>query len=75
MSTQTIQGFASPSRLLSQITAIIVSFARAIAMAGNSQERFDEIQYLQSLTDEELARRNIARDDIIRHVYADLMAD
>ena len=50
------------------------AFARAIAFGTGAQARFDEVQRLQALSDEALAELGIARDDIVRHVYADLLA-
>jgi hypothetical protein len=73
MTTQTYQTFAAPIRILAPVGAFIATLARAVALSGNAQARFDEIQRLQSLSDADLAGRGIARDDIVRHVYADLM--
>jgi hypothetical protein len=33
------------------------------------------VRRLQALSDAELAKRGIARDDIVRHVFAEVFAD
>ncbi|MGP1358135.1 hypothetical protein [Roseicyclus sp.] len=49
--------------------------ARAIAAARGAQARLDRMQRLSALSDAELARRGLAREDIARHVFADMFAD
>lgn len=75
MAFQTLPGLSGPQQALAQIGAFLAALARAVAMAKNAEARFDEIQTLQALSDDELARRGIARDNIVRHVYADLLVD
>jgi len=38
---------------------------------GEAQSRTRQIQFLQSLTDEELRQRGLTRDRIVHHVFAD----
>ncbi len=73
MTTQTLHSSAFPIRGIAQIIGFFTALAQAFAVASNAQARFDEIQQLQALSDADLARRGIKRDDIVRHVYADLM--
>jgi hypothetical protein len=75
MATQTLSPISAPISLLAQAGGFLAAFARAFALAKNAEARFDEIQALQALSDAELARRGIARDNIVRHVYADLLND
>jgi hypothetical protein len=75
MAFQTLPVLSGPQQALAQIGAFFSAFARAFALAKNAEARFDEIQTLQALSDDELARRGIARDNIVRHVYADMLGD
>ena len=73
MTTQTLHSSAFQIRGIAQILGFFTALAKAFALASNAQARFDEIQHLQALTDGDLAQRGIKRDDIVRHVYSDLM--
>lgn len=75
MATQTISGHAAPNSILTLATGFLSALTRAFAMAKNAEARFGEIRSLQALSDAELARRGIARENIVRHVYADMLAD
>jgi hypothetical protein len=75
MATQTLHGHAVPQNILTQAAGFFAALARAFAMAKNAEARFEEIQALQALDDAELSRRGIARENIVRHVYADMLAD
>ncbi|PWK55330.1 hypothetical protein [Roseicyclus mahoneyensis] len=75
MTTQTLNSPAFPPRIVSQVAGFFAALARAFAQASDAQARFDEIQMLQSLSDAELAKRGLTRDTIVRHVYADMLAD
>ncbi len=44
----------------------------ALAMNHTFDSRFQEIQKLNALSDEELAARGLTRDRIAHHVYRDL---
>ncbi len=48
----------------------VVNWMERIAVANS---RIDQIQSLQALSDEELAKRGIERDKIVYHVFADRM--
>ncbi|MGD9861628.1 MAG: hypothetical protein AB7S99_00295 [Pseudodonghicola sp.] len=65
---------SQPSAVFS-ITRPFVAFGHAlgswIERIAEANSRQDEIQYLQSLSDEELAKRGIKRDRIVYHVFAD----
>jgi uncharacterized protein YjiS (DUF1127 family) len=73
MTTQTLNTPVFVPRLAGSVTAFFVGLANAFAFASGAQARFDEIQHLQALSDDELARLGIARDAIVRHVYGDLL--
>ncbi|MDX2484365.1 MAG: hypothetical protein QNK42_11975 [Pseudodonghicola sp.] len=46
----------------------LMNWMERIAVANS---RIDQIQSLQALSDEELAKRGIERDKIVHHVFAD----
>lgn len=74
MTTQTIQAPIALPRVALWIGTFVANLGHALAMASGAQARFDEIQRLQALSDAQLATRGLKRDEIVRHVYADLMA-
>ncbi|MEM6303564.1 MAG: hypothetical protein AAF744_02530 [Pseudomonadota bacterium] len=55
------------------IAAIFDSFALALAVSNTAQARLEQAEQLQAKTDAELAEIGIARDDITRYVFRDLM--
>ncbi|NKX43643.1 hypothetical protein [Roseicyclus persicicus] len=71
MTTQTLPLSAIPSRGTAPVAAFFRALARAVALGSNAQARFDRVQRLQALSDDELARIGLKRDDIVRHVFAD----
>ncbi|WP_439139036.1 hypothetical protein [Roseicyclus sp.] len=73
MATQTYNSPIFVPRIAGSVTAFFANVAHAFAMATGAQARFDEIQRLQALSDDDLARIGLSRDDIVRHVYADLL--
>lgn len=75
MATQTLSHHGATQTILAQAATFFSSLARAFALAKNAEARFEEIQTLQALSDAELARRGIARENIVRHVYADMLGD
>ncbi|MDG3040693.1 hypothetical protein [Roseicyclus marinus] len=75
MATQTLSQNSANHPLVAQLGHFFAALARAFALSKNAEARFDEIRSLQALSDAELARRGIARENIVRHVYADLLND
>lgn len=73
MTTQTYSSPIFAPRIAGSVAAFFATLAHAFAMATGAQARFDEIQRLQALSDGDLARIGLSRDDIVRHVYADLL--
>ncbi len=68
----------SPSsfpRLLDRVIATIGAIGETFAFARRGQERFEQLERLQALSDEDLARRGLARQDLVRRVFADLFAE
>ena len=82
--TMAYSTFSAPAQAgLSLITAVvsvgagIASFsanvARSVVAASSGQARIDEAARLRSKTDAELAELGIKRDEIIHHVFRDVM--
>ncbi len=53
--------------ILERIMGFLVTIAE-------SNSRVRRVNYLNSLSDAELAQRGLRREDIVRHVFADAMA-
>ncbi|WP_299935891.1 DUF1127 domain-containing protein [uncultured Pelagimonas sp.] len=45
----------------------------ALVRIAESNTRFTAVEKLQQLSDEELAAKGIRREDIVRHVYRDVL--
>ncbi len=69
----TALNITAPVSILSILSAPFVALGNALIAMAEASSRTEEIQLLQSLTDEELAARGLKRDDIVRHVFADKM--
>ena len=41
-------------------------------MGSTAHRRFEQVQFLQAKSDEDLAALGIKRDDIVHHVFKDL---
>jgi hypothetical protein len=63
---QTHTGF-SVHGLISSIGSSIYS---ALVRLAEARSRTDRIQFLQSLSDDELRKRGLTRDRIVQHVFA-----
>lgn len=46
---------------------------RAFVALGENSARAKRLDYLNSLSDEQLAAKGIQRQDIVRHVFADVL--
>jgi uncharacterized protein YjiS (DUF1127 family) len=75
MATQTLHAPSLPLRLAAPVTGFFAALANAVALSSGAQCRYDRVRRLQALSDAELAKRGIARDDIVRHVFAEVFAD
>ncbi len=69
----TALNITAPVSILSILSAPFVALGNALIAMGEASSRTEEVQLLQSLTDEELAARGLKRDEIVRHVFADKM--
>jgi hypothetical protein len=73
MSTQTLSLPLLPTRSLAPIATFFRMLAQAIAASSTAQARLDRVRRLQALDDAALAKMGLDRDDIVRHVFADVM--
>ncbi len=61
----TRRGFAAVGTWFAQL-------GTSMAMASEGQRRVNQVKALEALSDAELARINVKRDEIVRHVFGDL---
>lgn len=69
-------GFSFQNRLAAPRAAFAGFFAslgRALTAASEGQARLDEAARLQAKSDAQLAELGIKRDDIVRHVFRDML--
>ncbi len=60
------------NRIAASVEAIGHTLATAITANASAEARLRQVQALQALSDEELAKRGIARDRIVHHVFRDI---
>ncbi len=58
----------SPRAAISGVLASIGGFLTSVALANS---RFQKVQELQALSDEQLAERGMKREDIVQAVFSD----
>ena len=63
---------AWPLNALAGLGRAFQSFFLALSVASTSDARLREMERLQALSDEELAKRGLTRDRIVNHVFRDL---
>lgn len=74
MTTHSTNIAATPSRSLrDRIDAFMVSFGQGFNAYAERRSRLHIIQALEAKSDVELAEMGLKREDIIRHVFRDLM--
>ncbi|KIN61547.1 hypothetical protein Z945_2539 [Sulfitobacter noctilucae] len=66
------QEIAATGRFFAGIGAWFGQIAQNMAMASEGQRRVNQVHALQDLSDDQLKRLNIRRDDIVHHVFGDL---
>lgn len=69
----TALNITAPVSILNILSAPFVAFGNALVSLAEASSRTEEIQLLQSLSDEELAARGLKRNEIVQHVFADKM--
>ena len=58
--------------VLHNIAAPLVALGNALVRLGEANSRTKQVNYLQSLSDAELAARGITRDEIAHYVFKDV---
>lgn len=58
-------------KLIHALSTILAHVAALFTAIAEAQSRSDEIQRLQALSDQELAKRGLTRDRIVHHVFRD----
>jgi len=56
------------------LTTLGVALTDGFIAFGRARARSDEIEALMALSDDDLAARGLTRDEIVRHVYRDMIA-
>ncbi|MEO0484924.1 MAG: hypothetical protein AAF092_03305 [Pseudomonadota bacterium] len=54
--------------------ALGAKFLDGMVAVGRARARYDEIERYMAMSDEELARRGLSRNQIVRHVHRDSIA-
>lgn len=54
-------------------TGFFESIFNALVRVAEANSRTQEVERLQQLTDEQLAAKKIRREDIVRHVFRDVL--
>jgi uncharacterized protein YjiS (DUF1127 family) len=60
------------ARLMARIDAFFANLGQGINAYMHRKSRMDQIEALNALSDAELAKIGITRDDIPRHVFRDM---
>ena len=60
------------ARLMARIDALFANMGQGINAYMHRKSRMDQIEALNALTDAELAKIGITRDDIPRYVFRDM---
>ena len=60
-------------RFLTMIGRGMNRFGAAVMVNQSSYQRLAEVERLQAMSDEDLAKRGLKRADIVRHVFHDLL--
>ncbi|MFY0616582.1 DUF1127 domain-containing protein [Shimia sp.] len=55
------------------LAAPFVAIGNSFVHLMESNNRVREVEFLNSLSDEQLAGRGLKREDIVRHVFRDMM--
>ncbi|EDM71778.1 hypothetical protein RAZWK3B_20536 [Roseobacter sp. AzwK-3b] len=62
----------APARLRDWLKTVGTALALGFEAHARRASRRDQIEALEAMSDVELARIGLRRDDIVRHVYGDL---
>ncbi|MCH2096460.1 MAG: DUF1127 domain-containing protein [Rhodobacteraceae bacterium] len=54
------------------VFATLAAIGRFLSKAHTSAGRSQDLRYMQNMSDAQLAKRGIKREDITRHVFGDL---
>lgn len=71
--TATNTNVVSIKTILSPIATAFKRVGWFLVQIAENNSRLKQVEFLQSLSDEELARRGLTRDRIPMHVFSDMM--
>jgi len=63
---------AAPHGLTAILSAPFRAIVAAMEQVMNANTRVRQAEFLMGLSDEDLAKRGLRREDIVRHVYRDM---
>lgn len=67
---------SAPARSIKSVVAhIFSSIGRFLVDLGEAHPRMRRVQQLQAMSDAELAKRGLQRDEIVRYVFQDMFYD
>ncbi|MGH1466863.1 MAG: DUF1127 domain-containing protein [Cognatishimia sp.] len=72
MATATLKLGTSQS-ILRALATPFIAFGDLLIAIGETSVRAKQVDFLNSLTDEELEERGMTRETIVRHVFSDKM--
>lgn len=73
MATHTTNIHTPAFSLFAPIRAFFAALGRAMIVAAENSSCMKRIEAFNAMTDEQLAERGLKRDEIVRHVFQDLM--
>ncbi|WP_133485897.1 DUF1127 domain-containing protein [Aliiroseovarius marinus] len=73
MATQTTNLHIPAFSLFAPVRAFFAAIGRGLVVAAENSSRMKRIEAFNAMTDEQLAERGLKRDEIVRHVFQDLM--
>ncbi|GAA6208603.1 hypothetical protein NBRC116601_18960 [Cognatishimia sp. WU-CL00825] len=72
MATTTLNHSASQS-ILRTLAAPFIAIGNTLIAIGEASSRSKQVEFLNSLSDSQLADRGMTRETIVRHVFSDKM--
>ena len=67
----TIVDVPQGNRIAAGLNRVLSGFLNFLVSISTAQSQVRQIEFLCAMTDQELAQRGLARQDIVRHVYRD----
>ncbi len=59
--------------IFAAIAAPFIAIGNGLVTLAENSDRMKKVAKLNAMSDEELAKRGLSREDVVRHVFADVM--